>query len=194
MPPTERREQLLDAAQRVIATEGYRGVTIESIARTAGVTRPVVYSVFENLGDLLHALLDRQEARALSQLSRVLPADPGDRDPDQVVIAGVEAFLGAVAEDPDTWRPILLPPDGTPPLARKRVEQGREAALRQLESLAAWGLERWGGPEALDAELAARAIQVLGEEAGRLVLSDPEQYPPERLAGFVKGALAAISV
>ena len=35
----------IDAALQVIVEQGYEGVSIEAIARTAGVTRPVIYGV-----------------------------------------------------------------------------------------------------------------------------------------------------
>jgi len=37
-----RREQLLDAALHLAATEGISSVTMEGVARGAGVTKPVV--------------------------------------------------------------------------------------------------------------------------------------------------------
>ena len=49
MAPEQRREQVLDAALRVILELGYSGVSIEAIAREAGVTRPVIYDHFANL-------------------------------------------------------------------------------------------------------------------------------------------------
>jgi len=61
MPPAQRREQLIDAALQVILEQGYGGVSIEAIARAAGVTRPVVYDHFANLGRLLYALIEREE-------------------------------------------------------------------------------------------------------------------------------------
>ena len=76
LPREERREQLLDAALAVIDREGYAGASIDAIAREAGVTRPVVYSAFENLADLLYTLLDRHEQRALTQLLEALSAEP----------------------------------------------------------------------------------------------------------------------
>src|SRR5438445_13112457 len=78
MPPAERREQLIDAALSVILEHGYSGVSIEAIARTAGVTRPVVYDHFPNLGKLLQALIEREEHYALEQLARVVPEVPGE--------------------------------------------------------------------------------------------------------------------
>jgi AcrR family transcriptional regulator len=193
LPPAERRQQLLDAALSVIAEEGYGGVTIEAIARKAGVTRPVVYNLFDDLAELLGALLARQERRALGQIAAALPSDPGDADPDDVIVEGVRAFLTAVASDPDTWRPILLPPEGTPKVVRDRVARDRAATLGQLQALVGWGLEHRGGPAALDPELTARMLLVLGEDAGRLVLSDPERFTPERLAGFVAALLAGLA-
>ena len=40
--------------------------------------------------------------------------------------------------------------------------------------------------------LAARAIRDLGEEAGRMVLTDPDRYTPERYEAFVRSVLALL--
>src|SRR5436190_23120678 len=104
MPPEQRREQLLDAALSVIVEQGYGRVSIEAVARAAGVTRPVVYDHFPNLARLLHALVKREEQYSLEQLEEVVPADPGQRDPMDVLAGGVRRFLEAVADRPATWR------------------------------------------------------------------------------------------
>ena len=191
MPAPERREQLLDAALQVIANEGYAGVTIEAIARRAGVTRPVVYASFEDLGQLLAALLHRQEERALALLATAVPTAAEEHDPDALLVHGMRVFLDAVAAEPDTWRVILLPAEGTPSAIRDYVQRNRLALLGRLEKLVAWGLERRGGPKGLDVELLARSLLAAGEEAGRLVLTEPGRFPPERLAEFAAKILAA---
>src|SRR5947209_20162046 len=76
MPPEQRREQLIDAALSVILEHGYGGVSIEAIARSAGVTRPVVYDHFPGLPQLLHALVEREERYSLEQLAEVVPELP----------------------------------------------------------------------------------------------------------------------
>src|SRR5580704_2057305 len=81
LPPGQRREQLIDAALSVIVDQGYEGVSIEAIARTAGVTRPVIYDHFPNLGKLLRALIEREEDYALAQLAEVVPDPPTNDDP-----------------------------------------------------------------------------------------------------------------
>jgi AcrR family transcriptional regulator len=192
MPPAERREQLIDAALSVILEQGYGGVSIEAVARTAGVTRPVVYDHFPNLGRLLHALIEREERYSLEQLDQVVPVEPGDRDPVELLARGVRRFLDAVADRPATWRLILLPLDGTPELVRQHVETNRALMLERIERLVAWALERPELPDDLDVELTARAIRDLGEQAGRMVLTDPERYPPERYGQFVETVMRLV--
>jgi AcrR family transcriptional regulator len=185
MPPEARRQQLLDAALGVILEQGYAGVSIEAIARSAGVTRPVVYDHFPNLGTLLQALFDREEQSALAQLAEVFPSDPRAEDPAAVLAGGVGRFLDAVASRPATWRLILLPPDGTPEMVRQHVEANRTRTLAQIEQVVRWACSQPGWPSGIDPELAARAIRAIGEEAGRTLLIDPERYSPERYERFV---------
>jgi AcrR family transcriptional regulator len=192
MPPEQRREQLIDAALSVIVEQGYGGVSIEAIARTAGVTRPVVYDHFPNLARLLHAVVEREERYSLAELDAVVPDDPGDRDPAELLAGGVRRFLDAVIDRPATWRIILLPLEGTPALVRDHVETNRRRMVERIERLVRWAIDQHGLPANLDVELTARAIRDLGEEAGRMVLIDPELYSPERYARFVESVLAML--
>jgi AcrR family transcriptional regulator len=192
MPPEQRREQLIDAALAVILKDGYRGVSIEAIAREAGVTRPVVYDHFPNLARLLHALVEREERYSLGQLEEVVPKVPGDRDPVEFLSAGVRRFLDAVTSRPATWRLILLPLEGTPEIVRDHVERNRERICKQIEDVVRWAGEQGPLPPDLDTELAARAIRDLGEEAGRMVLTDPQHYTAERYERFVKSVIQLI--
>jgi AcrR family transcriptional regulator len=192
MPPEQRREQLIDAALNVILKEGYRGVSIEAIAREAGVTRPVVYDHFPNLARLLHALVEREEQLSLGQLAYVVPDDPGDRDPVEFFSSGVKRFLEAVQSRPTTWRLILLPLEGTPEIVRDHVEQNRQRILEQIEVLVQHSVRQGQLPAEIDTELAARMVRDLGEEAGRMVLTDPEHYTPDRYERFVQSVVRLI--
>ena len=194
MAPTARRKQVIDAALRVIVEQGYEGVSIEAIAQSAGVTRPVIYDHFRNLGELLEALIDREEHYALSQLARIFPADPTTSGSGRCAGGGSRHFLDAVASRPDTWRIILLPLDGTPAVVRDHVETNRARTLEQIQELVSWAIAQSALPAQFDAELAARAIQSLAEEAGRMVLTDAERYSPERYEKFVRMVIAALGL
>jgi AcrR family transcriptional regulator len=126
---SERRETVLDAALALISRTGVFRVTMAQVAEEAGVTKPIVYDYFENAEALLEALLEREGLRATRILVEVLP-DPttlparGDRA--LILMQKLRLWLRAVREHPDVWRLTLMPPDGTGPAVRARVERERE--------------------------------------------------------------------
>jgi AcrR family transcriptional regulator len=182
----------MDAALRLIIEQGYAGVSIEAVARVAGVTRPVVYDHFPNLGRLLHALVEREERFALSQLEQVVPADPGDASPPDLLARGLERFLEAVLDRPDTWRIILLPIEGTPSIIREEVETNRARMQERITKLVEWAFARPESPTGLDVELTAHAIRHLSEEAGRMALTDPARFTAERYLRFVESVVGLV--
>jgi AcrR family transcriptional regulator len=191
LAPEERRRQLLDAALEVLVTEGLDALSVEAVARRAGVTRPVVYDQFGDLDRLLLALVDREQEAALRPLLAIVGDDPGEVDPDAFLVDGVRSFLRAVREEPRTWRLVLMPPDGGSPEVRARIERSRQAITDRVAGLLAWGIERRGGPIGISAALYARLLVAAGEDAARLVLSDPDRFSPERLAEMA-GALVGL--
>jgi AcrR family transcriptional regulator len=203
MPAEERREQLLDAALRTAVDNGFAAVTMERIARAAGVTRPVVYGLFPDRGALLAALLERETKRAREALAPALPPvpDPGDEvDPTELLVTGLGAYLRAAAESPDTWRLVLFPAEGAPPELQAAVTASREEALEQIRRLLVWGIAAGGSgagaapaAQAVDVELFARMLVGLAEGAARMVLDEPEVWSVERFTTFTRQMLDALA-
>ncbi|AHH93860.1 TetR/AcrR family transcriptional regulator [Kutzneria viridogrisea] len=187
LPPQERREQLLDAALLIINTDGVGAVSVDAVARTAGVTRPVVYGQFADTGDILRTLLTREEQRALAQLAELLPREPAEHDPVELFTATLDGFLRAVTAHPDTWRAILLPVDGVPPPVRRHVERADRQLRDRFAALCRWAL----GEREVDVELLAESLLALMKQAGRLVLAERELYPPERITAFGRAMASA---
>jgi AcrR family transcriptional regulator len=52
-----REETLTDAARKIIASEGFLGVTIERVAELAGVSKGTIYLYFKNKDDLIRATI-----------------------------------------------------------------------------------------------------------------------------------------
>ena len=193
MRAAERREQLLDMTLDLVVERGFHAVTIEAVAQAAGVTRPIVYKQFTDLPGLVRALIDREEDRAISQLARAIPDIPGDRDPDELLVEGLQRYLEAVHEAPKTWRLILLPPEGVPAVFHERTNRTRRNVLRQLEKLVAWGIERRGGPKELDSELFARLLMEMAEDSARLLLTQPQKFTIDRIVEFARTLMAAVN-
>ena len=191
-PPTRkrlsaaaRREQLLNVTRAMVDESGFHAVSIEGVARRAGVSRPIVYGHFGDLGGLLEALVEREYARALSQLATVLPVDPSVDDPAEALLTAFRGYLELVIADPVTWRLALMPPEGAPELLRQQVVEGRDAVVAVLARL----LSR-GDTASPDPTLTARMITVIADESARLTLTDPEHFPIERLLDHARWLLA----
>lgn len=182
LPPDQRREQLLDTALRLINSDGLSAVTVDAVARATGVTRPVVYGVFDDACHLLRELLDREARAALAEFQAQIPPIAASDDPAEVARKTFDALISAMLANPQRWRTVLLPTESTPPQLRKHVQAGRAAVLSQFTEFAAWATAKRGLE--VDPELLGRVLLAWVAESGRLVLSEPENYPPERLSGF----------
>jgi AcrR family transcriptional regulator len=194
MAPAERHAGLLEVALGIALDRGFHAVTVDGVARAAGVTRPVVYGLFADRAEILTALVAAAEQRALAQLLPALPAVPGPEDyvdPDALLVDGITAYLSAVRDDPATWRVVLLPPEGAPAELAERVDAAHREVLRQLRVLVAWGMERRGRTGRRPG-LPRRGVLTLAEGAARLLLEQPERYPVERFRAFTEDLLAGL--
>ena len=188
----ERREQLLDVTKALVGKRGFHGVTIEAVARDAGITRPIVYNHFADLDSLLEAMLEREGARALSQLAEIIPGDPAPGGPPAGLLAALRSYLEVVRADPITWRLVLMPPEGAPESLRERITAGRSAVVAALADVVRPGF--FPGPGSPDPELTARMLSAVADEGARLLLTDPERYPIDRLVAHAAWMLEQLSL
>lgn len=56
---TERQEEIMDQAVRLIAENGIQGLTVRNLAKGIGVSEPALYRHFESKTDILLGILDR---------------------------------------------------------------------------------------------------------------------------------------
>src|ERR671931_2525568 len=76
----ERRAQLLAVARRVFGRSGFHGVSMDEVAKEAGVTKPILYDHFNSKEELYVALL-AADAQALEERVRAALAAPtGNRE------------------------------------------------------------------------------------------------------------------
>lgn len=72
MTGQQRREQLLDVGRRLFAEKGYEGTSVEEIAATAQVSKPVVYEHFGGKEGLYAVVVDREIQSLLDSITRSL--------------------------------------------------------------------------------------------------------------------------
>ena len=64
-------EKILDAADRLLARFGYRKMTVEDLAKEAGIGKGTVYLSFDAKPDIALACIDRMVARLLARLEAI---------------------------------------------------------------------------------------------------------------------------
>ncbi|WP_162272703.1 TetR/AcrR family transcriptional regulator [Nocardia lijiangensis] len=165
-----RRDQILDAARDLILREGYAQASMHAVARTAGMTRPALYTEFGDRDRLFTALLDREEERALTMASAAFPEIRPGADPAGVAAEACDVFLDVVLAAPETWRFVLLRDQALPPSAHERVARGR-AALRERSEAMIRVIAAMGERE-LDAEFVSYTAISTSETAARLLLAE----------------------
>ena len=180
--PKSRREEYADATRQALITaagelftsEGYQQVGIETIARSARVTRGAFYHHFADKAELFDALVESLQADAASKVSSAAAAAPAAKR----MSAGIREFLEVCTE----------------PAYRQLVIETAPAVLgparcREIEEAHVYGLligaltNQTTGKEKAKAYLAARMIGSMVCEAAQLLdgADDPVALKAEAL-------------
>jgi len=80
------REQILAAAEKLYARQGYDSVTVDQIAREAGLTKGAVYYFFRNKAEVFCLVVDQGLAYIEEQCRAILETPGSSRDIAQAVI------------------------------------------------------------------------------------------------------------
>lgn len=99
----ERADRVLDAAAELLVRWGYQRVTIDDVARHAGIGKGTVYLHFRSKDALFLTVLLRLHHRLVETLAAGMEADPDQARPSRLLRSG---YL-AVAADP-VQRPLYL--------------------------------------------------------------------------------------
>lgn len=179
LDPEVRREQILDAAESVLAGRDPGDVTFEEIAEAAGVSRALVYNYFGDKGGVVAALYFRSFERLDGELLRTLDrAGTGA----ERIRAVVECYLGFAADHSAIWRLI----GSAEAVGHPEVQRARRVRFDRMAAA-------WGGTA--EARIVARAVVGLLEAATLDWLESPE-VDLDRAAAvlhrMVYGALQAI--
>jgi AcrR family transcriptional regulator len=188
-----RREEVLDAALRLLHRGGYQAVSMEAVSREADLAKPRVYAAYPGVEPLLLALVERERGRAIASLTEAMPAFGDGADFDDILVAAATNLLESVAANPESWRLLLLPADGAPSEVRENFAEAREFALAQLRALLEWGRDHRPGLADLDLELTALSLLAVGEQGARLLVCQPEAFTAQRFGRFTRSLLDMLS-
>ena len=103
MSGRERREQLILVGRALFADKGFEAVSVEEIAATAGVSKPVVYEHFGGKEGLYAVVVDREMNHLLSMISGALQGT----HPRQLLEQAGMALFDYIDSQPDGFRILV---------------------------------------------------------------------------------------
>lgn len=128
-----RREQLLAAGASLLAERPVDEVSIEEIARAAGVSKGLLYHYFPTKKDFLIAALERGQ-EALATLTAPDPDLPAEQ-----LAASLDRFLAFVEEHEVAYATIFRSRGGGDQEIQAVLEAGRRQRIDAvIDSLASW--------------------------------------------------------
>ena len=98
----ERRRQLIEAGTALFAEHAYEEISMAQIARTAGVSKPLLYHYFPSKLDLFKAAM----ADYAAELAALI-APAGEASAAEQLALSLEAYLGWIDAHARTWTKLM---------------------------------------------------------------------------------------
>ena len=168
MRAPERRAQLLEVARRVFGTSGFHAVSMETVAKEAGVTKPILYDHFPSKKDLYLALIDADLAVLHEEVRKALVAPIGNRER---IRASFQAYFDFVDHEGEAFRLVFESDLRNDPAVRQRVERVERGCISAITDtiMGDTGVSR------ARAELLASGLVGAAETAARFWLAGGRQ-------------------
>ena len=170
MAAEDKRRQILDAAVRVFARQGYEASPVGDVAKEAGVAYGLVYHYYGSKDAVLEAVFREAWGRLLAAVT--LAEETGKTAPEQLALV-VKIVLRTWRDDPDLVRLLVREVTRSPHIQDELDEIGQ--AFASLERIIRRGQEEGTFRAEVDARIAAWMLYGALEEV---------------LTGWVLGQLA----
>ncbi|MEX1047481.1 MAG: TetR/AcrR family transcriptional regulator [Actinomycetota bacterium] len=133
MAAPERRIQLLQVARKTFGRNGFHGVSMEEVAREAGVTKPTLYDHFTSKQDLYLALLEA-DSRALGlRVHEALVDGTGNRER---IRQSFRAYFDFVDEHAEGFK-LLMQETQSSGIVSSSVAEVRDQIMKEVAEVIA---------------------------------------------------------
>jgi AcrR family transcriptional regulator len=167
-----RERQLVELGERLFAERGFAKASMDELARRAGVTKPVIYELFQSKEGLFRACL---ESLALRLAEQIADAARAEDEPEARLRAGGLAFLRFASENRVAYELLY---EGRFSDAAVSVRRRQAALILELMREIAPA-----GVDPLELEVAAHAVNSAYEGVAHWMWDHPD-VPVERLADW----------
>lgn len=113
LPRAAREQQMLDVAARVFGRRGFHAASMDEVARSCGITKPMLYAYFGSKEGLFLATVDRTGKALVAEVEKLL----GEPDPRVRLQRGVRTILQFIERDRSGWEVLYAEGLGEDPVA-----------------------------------------------------------------------------
>jgi AcrR family transcriptional regulator len=166
LPRAEREQRMLDAAEKVFASDSFQAASMEEIAKHSGITKAMLYQYFGSKEGLYEATIERGRADLFEKLAAaVASAEPGRPR----LVAFLNGYFDYVEANRGSWW-LLYGETSSGAVNAMRARNADLIAELLRESLAE--LDHEADPDLV--AILARSLVGSGEEVGRWWASRPD--------------------
>ncbi|MGW0162729.1 TetR/AcrR family transcriptional regulator [Mycobacterium sp. NPDC003323] len=165
----ERQQAILDTASRLIQQRSFADISVDDLAKGAGISRPTFYFYFASKEAVLLSLMDPLIKRADTGFDNAMDSMPAE--PHEAIRRGIEIFFSSFGSHPATARAGAEAVSSSPEfreiwagLMQKWI--GLTAALINAER------QRGAAPETLPALDLATSLNLMNEKMMMATLAD----------------------
>ncbi|MFT4200845.1 TetR/AcrR family transcriptional regulator [Gordonia sp. (in: high G+C Gram-positive bacteria)] len=161
LPRAVREQQMLDAAVKVFAANGFPETSMDAIAAEAKISKPMLYLYYGSKEELFSACIARESAKFIDAMSVGFNPALHQREQARTV---VREFLRFVHENAESWRVLYRVAVGTASFS-DLVRQSRRRVIEMVADLIKQGTTVEGATD-VDFEITAVALVGAAEAVG----------------------------
>jgi AcrR family transcriptional regulator len=169
----ESRQKIMDAALEVFAKQGYHSATVDAIAKTAGISKGLMYNYFKSKEDVLQELmLGMMEAL----MCEYMPLKPEEKFTEDDIINFINVGIDLVLEKPHYWKlyfSVALQPEVMSIVFDKMMEMGQPYMIAMNEYFRDKGVE--------NPEVMMRYFSAVMDGIQFHCMLDPKTFPAEEV-------------
>jgi len=169
----ESRQRILDAALKVFAKQGYHSATVDAIAKTAGISKGLMYNYFKSKDEVLNELMIGMMEALMCEY---MPLKPSKKFTKDDIIKFINLGIDLVLQKPYYWKlyfSVFVQPEVMSIVYKKMMKMGKPYVEGLIDYFKKKGVEK--------PEIMTRYFSAIMDGIQMHIMLDPKTFPAEEV-------------
>lgn len=167
------KQKILDAALEVFANQGYHSATVDAIAKTAGISKGLMYNYFKSKDDVLQELMIGMMDALMCEY---MPLKPGQKFTRDDIVNFINVGIDLVLEKPHFWKlyfSVFVQPEVMAIVYQKMMEMAKPYMIGLADYFKEKGIE--------NPEVIMRYFSAVMDGIQLHIMLDPKNFPAKEV-------------